>query len=104
MKRLLLALTLFATGCQTIYFEQGGGSVDRATSKASWHHGGGIYGLIEFSDPYDPKAQCAPLGLASRQGRSPVPARSDRSARALRHLYAVGGGRGLPEVIGRPDP
>jgi len=52
-------VTLLTAGCQTIYFERGASNVARATSQRQWHHGGGIFGLIEFSNPYDPKARCA---------------------------------------------
>lgn len=56
MAALLLSLSL--TGCQTIYFEKGS-TQNIATQELTWHHGGGIFGLFEFSQPFNPSSQCS---------------------------------------------
>ncbi|MGE0173943.1 MAG: hypothetical protein AB7T49_14195 [Oligoflexales bacterium] len=54
----IIVLALGLSACQTIYFEKkdSGGSTEITDS--SWHHGG-IFGFVQFSNPYDPKAACS---------------------------------------------
>lgn len=58
MKTVIFIFSLLASvGCQTIYFERGS-TEQIETEQNHWHHGGGIFGLVEFTDPFDPKLAC----------------------------------------------
>lgn len=53
---ILLPLLFSLTACSTIQFSQTDTYSEEVTS-ASWHHGG-IFGLVEFSDPVNLKQAC----------------------------------------------
>lgn len=63
MKKLLKVAavvgSLAVTGCHQIYFHNGGPAVDNkdAAQYSEWHHGG-VFGLVEFSEPVDVKSRC----------------------------------------------
>lgn len=57
----LALLSLALSACQTIYFVKGE-SRSTELSTGQWHHGGGIFGLFEFSPPYAPSEKCGNSG------------------------------------------
>ncbi|MBF0442532.1 MAG: hypothetical protein HQK54_11555 [Oligoflexales bacterium] len=56
-KSLSIIFFLMITGCQTIYFEKGSTEA-KETGSGIWHHGGGLFALWEWNDPYDPARVC----------------------------------------------
>lgn len=63
MKRIFsitaLLVSLSSAGCSKIYYHNGGPSVaNKDDAQYSIWHQGGIFGLVEFSDPVDLKKHC----------------------------------------------
>lgn len=56
---ILSIILLAAAGCHKIYYHNGGPSVANKSNAQyqEWHHGG-VFGLVEFSDPVDLKSHC----------------------------------------------
>jgi hypothetical protein len=60
-------LSFALSGCYTVYFHNGE-SKSQAVDGSDWHHGGGIFGLFEFTQPQNPSADC-PTGWTSVRTR-----------------------------------
>lgn len=62
MKKLAKLISLVGllalTSCETIYFKKEATSPTYPISNESYHHIG-IFGLVEFSDPYNPQKTCS---------------------------------------------
>jgi len=54
---LIAALTLFATGCTSIHFDNGSQGVNARATSEQWHHNFAL-ALYEGSSPVDLKANC----------------------------------------------
>ena len=60
---LIIAVIFLTSACHTTEFHNGG-KYDPVINHGTWHHGGGIFGLFEWSQPNFMQQQC-PQGWRS---------------------------------------